>query len=870
MLLQKIKSKRDPYFGRRVFREGSSVWLGNGLLLRLWAALSSANFMTPIINAFYLEFRGINRGNIFEQGERIHKFISENYFNVPVVLNTLNPFKTAFYMDILPTVWTLTFSIVLLILSLWLRRNWKNIRNEQDDEFGGATFTEPYEMKQQYTAVPDRGGTFPYYGGVPVGHEFNFNRQGVTLYLATITPAWVPSIFTGYSAQSPDKDTVKSIPGRYFIDGKAVNTIILGDTRSGKGQTEVLQSIDLIARGEKDQALVVGDMKGELATLMSDELKRLNYDVKIANFENLNYSMPIQLLSQAIYYAKKGNYARAQNQISSLSATIFPDDPSDSKNKFWTSGAQSTFTGLALATMWFMQREGEWDKVTVGNVTEMLQKLGTQEETLDMNGERLLSAPSPMDRTQQKNKLDLLIDCLSIKQQMLRQETGESDSLLDMAISSFNQSNMGGKETKGNIYASMFADVELFTSDVAVRKLTTINNFRYSSLGFPRVMELQLPNYFGNRKVQIDFKVQGKAYSELVIADEMGLVQFAIEPKLDDETTFKVTFNLADNMISSENLPESIVDKTIEIKCHKKYEYSRMKRKLDPYSGLPVINGYVVDSVNTDIQGGSVDVYFDYSEKKTAVFVILPPNNPQYNKLAMFFIEQVYQENYEWANKNKKALINRVHFMMDEFGNFPKWPGLSTKLSAALGYNFAFTMVLQNMEQLTDIYGEQTAGTIRANSSNFAYIKTSSQKTADEISKMLGNRTITYSNQGSDTSEGDNRNRTMKEQPLLTPEQLMKFRPSQMLFFRAAKNTDNKGRQVSTNPMYDYGWTAMPFAYNLLKNYTNATPELSRIEVDSPQRFLDLDDYAIDFYSLLDDIYSETHPNYARARGATE
>ncbi|WP_419153694.1 type IV secretory system conjugative DNA transfer family protein [Weissella viridescens] len=867
MLLQKIKSKRDPYFGRRVFREGSPTWLANGLIGRAYIAVVAANFATPIVNAFYVEISGVNRGSILEQGGRIKQFIWENYANIPVLLHYFNPFKTEFYMNVLPAVWTLIFTVLLIVMCLWLRKNWKNIKNEQDDEYGGATFTEPHEMAQQYLAVPDRGGTFPYYGGVPVGHEFNFNRQGVTLYLATITPAWVPAAFMGYHAQSSDKDTAKLVPGRYFIDEKAVNTIILGDTRSGKGQTEVLQSIDLIARGEKDQALVVGDMKGELATLMSDELKRLNYDVKIANFENLNYSMPIQLLSQAIYYAKKGNYARAQNQISSLSATIFPDDPSDSKNRFWTSGAQSTFTGLALATMWFMQREGEWDKVTVGNVTEMLQKLGTQEETLDRNGERLLSPPSPMDPTQQKNKLDIFIDCLSIKQQVLRQETGESDSLLDMAISSFNQSNMGGKETKGNIYASMFADVELFTSDVAVRKLTTINNFRYSSLGFPRVMELQLPNYFANRKVQIDFEVNGKANSELVIADEMGLVQFAIEPKLDDKTTFMVSFHLSDNEISSEHLPERLVDKTIEIVAHKQYEYSRMKKKLDPYTGLPVINGYVVDAINTNIQAGTVDVSFDYSEKKTAVFVILPPNNPQYNKLAMFFIEQVYQENYEWANKNKKTLINRVHFMMDEFGNFPKWPGLSTKLSAALGYNFAFTMVLQNMEQLTDIYGEQTAGTIRANSSNFAYIKTSSQKTADEISKLLGNRTITYSTQGSDTSEGDNRNRSMKEQPLLTPEQLMKFRPSQMLFFRAAKNTDNKGRQVSTNPLYDYGWTAMPFAYNLLKNYTNATPELSRIEVDSPQRYLDLNDYAIDFYSLLDDIYSETHPAYANTLG---
>lgn len=869
MLLKRIKSKRDPYFGRRVFHDGSPMWLANHLITRLWFAIIAANFATPIVNAFFTEFYGVNRGTLFDQGGRIQKFLWENYGNIPSLIKLLNPFDASFYMHIMPTVWTAIFTIAIMILCLWLRKNWKNIQNDQDDEFGGATFTEPFEMRKQYHAVPDRGGTFPFYGGVPVGHTFNFNRQGITLYFATIRPSWLPKVFSGYRANEVDKDTPRRVPGYYYIDDKAVNSIILGDTRSGKGQTEVLPSLDLIARGEKDQALVVGDMKGELATMMTDELKRLNYDVKIANFDNLNYSMPIQLLSQAIYFAKRWNYARAANKVSSLSATIFPSGE-DSKDKFWTSGAQSTFTGLALATMWFMKREDDWDKVTVENVTEMLQKLGTQEETLDGNGERPLGELGPMDITQQKNKLDLLIDCLQIEQRMLLEDTGSSDPLLDMAISSFNQSNMGGKETKGNIYASMFSDVELFTSDVAVRKLTTVNNFRYSSLGFPRIMELQLPKYFANRKVNIEFEAEDKHWSELVIADEMGLVQFAIEPKLNDYTTFTVTFDEPSNNEALENLPTgaSISDKTIKIDAKKVYEYSKLKKKLDPFTGLPVIKGYKALEISSNIDIGEVSVMFDYSEKKTAVFVILPPNNPQYNKLAMFFIEQVYQENYEWANRNKNKLINRLHFMMDEFGNFPKWPGLETKLSAALGYNFAFTMVLQNMEQLEKIYGKESAGTIVANSSNYAYIKTSSQQTADEVSKKLGNRTITYSNQGSDSSEGDSRNRTMKEQPLLTAEQLMKFRPSQMLFFRAAKNDDKNGHQVDTNAIYNYGWTAMPFAFNLLKNYSSDTPELSRIDVDSPQRYLNLDNYSIDYYKLLDDLYLETHPTYARAIGA--
>lgn len=857
-MFQKISSKRDPYFGRRVLQKGSPFWLGNQLLIKTGASIILANFATPIFYSMYVEILGVNRGNWQAQGQRVQTFI---YGFVPNEwLSVIQPWHFSKYLNILPSAWTAVFVVALTITVFYTLKSWRNAKNDQANEYGGAEFTEPAQVKKQYQGVPDRGGTFPGYGGVPVSHQYQLNSQGLSLYLATVTPKWLPKL--PYHAIPADVDTPKSVPGKYYLDHKAVNTLIVADTRAGKGQTMVLPAIDLIARGQADQSLVIGDMKGELATLMSDELKRLNYDVQIANFQNLSYSMPIQLLSQAIYYAKKENYARARAKVSQLSNTIFPENEND-KNRFFTAGARSTFSGLCLATMWLMKRENDWDKVTVGNAAEMLQKLGTQLETVDMNGERMIRKPGPMDKTKQMNKLDLLISCLEKVQQQNNAEGKPTDELLQMAISAFNQSNTGGKETKGNIYASMFADVELFTSDISVRKLTTLNNFRYSSLGFPRLMEIQLPKYMSNRKVAIQFEAQGNFYSEVVIADEQGLVQFAIEPKLDDYTTFELTFDITGNF---NNLPEnvSIADKKITIEAKKVFEYSHLKKKLDPYSGLPVIKGYKVIELNTDLPNSDeIEVTFDYSEKKTAVFVILPPSAPQYTKLAMFFVEQLYQENYDMADRNKKKNINRVHFFMDEFGNFPKWPGMATKLSAAIGYNFAFSMVLQNLEQLTETYGAETAATIRANSSNFAYIKTSSQKTAEEISKELGDRTITYSTPGDDTSSGDSRNRSIKEQPLLSANQLTKFRPSQMLFFRSAQNTDKKGNLVDTNPIYNYGWTSMPFAYNLLKNYTNDTPELSRIEVDSPQRYIDLDDYKINFEGLLDELYLETHPTYA-------
>lgn len=870
--LKVFRSKRDPYFWRKNAQKGSALWLSANMAIMLFLALAVANFGTPAANEILMDSVGIGRGG-FNGITNSLGILQENYLDILYLKHLLNPFNWQEYLNTFP-IWWATVFIVFLAWGSWnMRRRYLNTRDQTQAEYGGATFTEPFEVKQQYQSIPDRGFSFDGYGGVPIMHSFNMNLQGWRLYLATVRPKVMPQEFYRYPPVDVPNDTIKSIPGRYFIDGKAVNTIIVGETRSGKGETEVLATLDIVARGKSDQSLVVADLKGELFTKTNEDLKRNNYDVRVLNFDNLSYSMSMNLLSQALYYAKKNNYARARTKIGQLANTIFPSDDADFKNRFWTNGSSATFTGLTLATLWFMREEDEWDKVTVGNVVEMLTQLATDSVETTLDGkivthkndkfDKLVeNRVNPRTQTQTMNKLDFLVSVMT-KKSAAYHNAGKADELLDMAIASFNQAGMGSAETKGNIYASMFSDVQLFIADINVRKLTSMNNFRYSSVGFPRVMELQLPGEFGDRKAQINFSANGKQYEEVVIADEMGLIQFAIEPKLDDYTTFTITFDLPDNDVPSEKYPElNIVDRKLEIMAKKAYRSAGLKDKQkDPYTGLPIIDGYrVVDQgITTDIE--DVSVSFDYSEKRTAIFVVLPPLSKQYYQLAIFFLEQLYQENFDWANRNKKHNINRVHFLLDEFGNLPKWPGMDTKMSAALGYNFAFTIILQNLEQLDTVYGKELAGTIVANSSNFFYIKTSSTTTAEELSKRLGNRTITMWSAGQDTKSNDSTSSQVKERALLTMQELMSFRPSQMLAFRSAKNDDLRGAQVDTNPIYNYGWHAMPFAFNLLKGYISDSAELSRVEVDSPHRFIDLERFRVNYNELLDKLYLNVFTN---------
>ena len=862
--LNLFKSKRDPFFWDEAMAKGSPTWLMRMIIIRFFFAIIAANFLTPIISTVYTLVFGVGQGGFSEQFNTFRAMMLNIWGgSLWAFITNIWPFNWRTHLEELPVVWTTIFSAMAIWMSFYVVQRWNAAKYRATTEFGGAEFTEPAEARQQYQAIPDRGLRFEGYGGVPMMHQYNFNLEGFKLYLASVRPKSVPTQFYDYAPQPVPKDkSLKKLPGRYFIDGKAVNTIILGETRAGKGETAVLATIDIVARGSADQSLVVADMKGELFTKTNDLLRRNNYDVKVLNFDNLNYSMSMNLLSQALYYAKRSNWAQTRQKISQLANTIYAAEDANANERFWINGASSTFSGLALATIWLLKREDEWEKMTIANVVNLLQQLATSEEQVTLENTRLTpkQAANPTVQKKVMNRLDLLVSVMDKEAQKLRDQ-GESDPLLDMAIASFNQAGMGSTDTKGNIYSSMFANVELFTSDISVQKMTTIDDFRYSSVGFPRVMEMQLPEYFANRKVSIAFKVGDKQYTEYVIADEMGLVQFAIEPKLDDRTVFTMTFDIEDNYIpDSRHRDIPIVDRVITVTAVKKYEKKGLRPKLDPYTGLPIIMGYVVKEITTNITVGRDDIVitFDYSEKRTAIFVVLPPLKKEYYQLALFFMEQLYQDNYDWANRNKNKNINRIHFLMDEFGNFPKWPDMSTKLSAALGYNFAFTMVLQNLEQLTEVYGKEGANTLVGNSSNFMYIKSSSLDTVEEISRKLGMRTIRMSNPGHDNPSGED-NVSSKERALLTAEELMKLRPGQMIAFRSAKNNDNRGASVATHPLYDYGWTSMPFAFNLLRGYMADSTELSRVSIQSPHRFLNLNDYNVNFKSLLDKLYDEVY-----------
>ena len=186
---------------------------------------------------------------------------------------------------------------------------------------GDERWTTDEEIKQQFLEIPDKNESFPGYGGTIV------SRMGNKLY----------------------------------IDTSPVNNMIIGITRSGKGEMYVFPSIDVYSRAEKKASLVINDMKLELYKSSKKTLENRGYKVYLLNFDDPIHSMGFNPLTVIIELAVNGDYENAELLAQAFAFSIFnPDEPANT-DRFWNDASSSLLAALILAHLEDCLRMDEMD-----------------------------------------------------------------------------------------------------------------------------------------------------------------------------------------------------------------------------------------------------------------------------------------------------------------------------------------------------------------------------------------------------------------------------------------------------------------------------------------------------------------------------
>ncbi|MCO6003216.1 type IV secretory system conjugative DNA transfer family protein [Clostridium perfringens] len=734
-------------------------------------------------------------------------FTTLTSFNLDTI-SSFSVLKSMFNITLIfkyPLFYLLIYIVLFVPISKLIFDLKKSFISLEDGQKGTSRFTTLEEIKAQYKEVPEKKEGFKGGGGVPISRH---------------------------------KDKI-------YIDTSPVNNLIIGTTRSGKGEMFVVPLIDIYSRAEEQASMVLNDPKGELVAMSKDTLEKRGYRVEVLNLLNplnsISYN-PLQLIIDAY---EKGELDEAQNLCKTLTYALYYN-PS-AKDPFWQNSAMTLVNGLILAIIDECLNKCKILDVKIkdfeNKINELRNKINEVENTEEIKiiNNKIEAHKEAIKELEKRKKEENSKITLYTVANMLSELGGDTDddgNKLDnyfqslpansVAKMQYATSKFADGSARGSIFAVAMAELSRFTMS-SIAKMTAKNSINLKEVGFSRYIE--------------------------------KVVKVEVKEKLEDDK--KINFiktNISECIGAFSGLEKVEIMKGYEPNEDRFIEEIRAFGS----KGNEIIKGIEVDTSDLDVNElGEYIIKFrvldtDYDNKPIALFMVTPDYDGSNNVLASIFIRQLYYVLSKEASLFDTARCEReVIFILDEFGNMPPIEGMGTLTTVCLGRRIRFNMIIQAYSQLKKLYGEDEK-TIVGNCGNVIYILTNDNDTAEEISKSLGDKTIvTQSRSGEILDITKNRTESVDSRRLLLPEELKKFKEGETVVLRVIKRQDLKRSKIVPNPIYNHGETSFKYRYEYLSEDFNNENVFKNIKIKSKHRNLDLDSLLIDFNESKDEYISK-------------
>lgn len=173
-----------------------------------------------------------------------------------------------------------------------------------------------------------------------------------------------------------------------------------------------------------------------------------------------------------------------------------------------------------------------------------------------------------------------------------------------------------------------------------------------------------------------------------------------------------------------------------------------------------------------------------FCNEKSAIFVIMPEENPNTFFMISLIIQQLYREILAVADENGGKLKNRCVFFCDEFGTLPKIESAEMMFSASRSRRLQIVPIIQSFAQLDKNYGKEGAEIIVDNTQITLFGGFAPNSSSAEIlSKALGSRTV-MSGSVSRSKNDPSQSLQMIERPLMTPDELKSMPKGQFVVMK--------------------------------------------------------------------------------------
>ena len=463
----------------------------------------------------------------------------------------------------------------------------------------------------------------------------------------------------------------------------------------------------------------------------------------------------------------------------------------------------------------------------------------------------------------------------------------------------------GAEKMMASVYGIAITAMSFFT-DPTISTLTSgtpSQNVDLAGMSFPRRLGVRFNSDFVHNYHLIGMQAKWMSYEDAEFTKELGK-DFYHEDLITREGWAKYYFkgkypkDVAYVKLSIVNPSTNMLIRTFYFQFRKSYQTSLDGRKyvMDPVLNEKIVKNGILTELRpvkdadgktvykkgkttfaqdkiVDITGNSsrgqvqtsaiIRTMARYAEKPKMVFLVTPPHLMKYAKLILILIKQLVDLNFDqsYMTKSNQKPLYKTRFMLDELGNLQSEghgiSGFETMLSIGLGQEQQFTLILQTLQQLRDVYGDSVDKIVQGNTSNIVFLKSTDDSMLDTLQKMSGtthksftdSKTVTRDMQeifkGMSANEGKaSYTMTTKEVPVISYNDMAFISERNSIVFRAGDS-----------PIWNRNETILPMSWRLFKNtITQPGKEYSLQTIPTLSSAIDFDvrKNQPDFQKMLD------------------
>lgn len=530
------------------------------------------------------------------------------------------------------------------------------------------------------------------------------------------------------------------------------NTMIIGGSGSGKTRGYVLPNILQCCASDYSPSIVVTDPKGEIISKIGHFLEMQGYVIKVLNLKEQNRSF---CFNPFCYILKE----RYEEQISTLVSSIM-DSRNDNKDQksndpFWDDMAK-----VLLKSIFYAVYEGyPAEERNMSTVMEMF---------------RWFEVSDNDDRYKNPTRLDRFFEVFGDKNGILN----IVESILAFFYTPITIQN--NPQTVGEL-CGINTDKKYMMENLAI-PIGSSNSMaieRYRNTIMDLIAEIE-------KNGELNSEIRGKAKTAIKSIDdyiELRRTNYA-SPVIRDKNgnvlkSKPIGVKLFESFGDVNSNPALRNWEDFRTKCKGKTAQSvtaTALAKLAPFDEEQIRRIFSKDDMELDLVG----------ERRTALFIVLPPTNKTYNFIANVLYTLLFEQlEYCATVKHNQSLPVPVRFICDEFYNTGRIPNFENILSYARSFGIGISIILQSLDQIKEMY-EKSWGTVLDNCSTFLYLGgIRHADTLEYISKLLGKGTFdkkTYSQtKGKQSSSSTSYDKIGRE--LLDPSEIQRMNKKRCLLF---------------------------------------------------------------------------------------